>query len=206
MLIDPTHVMTSLAAIRPLFHSEADFQHAFAWQVHKVMPDLKVRLEYQAPVEEKIYIDVWLDGGQRTTAIELKYLTKKFQCVHDGERFNLKNQSALDVRRYDILKDVMRIESVKRQMKNVTGCSITLTNDPAYWRPPSRKDVVDAEFRLHEGRTINGTLSWSPKASAGTMKGRMATLELENTYQSTWRPFSQMPDKANGEFRWVCFA
>ena len=32
--------LTALAAERPVFHSEADFQHGFAWQLHALQPEL----------------------------------------------------------------------------------------------------------------------------------------------------------------------
>jgi hypothetical protein len=31
---DLPHLMDALAAQRPIFHSEADFQHALAWEIH----------------------------------------------------------------------------------------------------------------------------------------------------------------------------
>ena len=36
--------MAALARMRPLFHSEADFQHAFAWQLRSAHPDARIRL------------------------------------------------------------------------------------------------------------------------------------------------------------------
>ena len=38
-------VLTALAKQRPIFHSEADFQHAIAWEMHKHLPRASVRLE-----------------------------------------------------------------------------------------------------------------------------------------------------------------
>jgi hypothetical protein len=38
-------VLTALAKQRPIFHSEADFQHAIAWEIHKHLPRASVRLE-----------------------------------------------------------------------------------------------------------------------------------------------------------------
>lgn len=37
--------MAALARVRPVFHGEADFQHAFAWEMHIADPSAKVRLE-----------------------------------------------------------------------------------------------------------------------------------------------------------------
>ena len=45
VVFDVEAVLASLAAKRPVFHSEADFQFAFAWESQKRYPGLKVRLE-----------------------------------------------------------------------------------------------------------------------------------------------------------------
>lgn len=51
-------LLLSLAVEKPIFHSEADFQHALAWRIHTVMPDAKVRLEYRSRLKETVYLDV----------------------------------------------------------------------------------------------------------------------------------------------------
>jgi hypothetical protein len=38
---------------------------------------------------------------------------------------------------------------------------ILLTNDAQFWQPSVRRDTCDADFRLHEGRVLKGTLRWS---------------------------------------------
>jgi hypothetical protein len=45
MDLNPTHILSTLAALRPLFHSEADLQHALAWEFHHRWPDADVCLE-----------------------------------------------------------------------------------------------------------------------------------------------------------------
>ncbi len=42
-------VMTALAASRPVFHSEADFRFALAWQIEKMTPDANDRPEEGEP-------------------------------------------------------------------------------------------------------------------------------------------------------------
>src|SRR5664280_2719473 len=37
--------MTALAVGRPVFHSEADIQHAFAWELQRTHPAARIRLE-----------------------------------------------------------------------------------------------------------------------------------------------------------------
>ena len=43
--LDASAVLASLARGRRVFHSEADFQFAFAWEAKVIRPDLEVRLE-----------------------------------------------------------------------------------------------------------------------------------------------------------------
>jgi len=52
-------VIHLLSKERPLFHSEADFQHALAWAIHKNYPDVEVRLEKREVINGKeIYFDI----------------------------------------------------------------------------------------------------------------------------------------------------
>ena len=68
-------LIEDLSLLRPVFHSEADFQHALAWHIREVMPDCQVRLEFKPFPAERVYLDIWLPT--LGTAIELKYLTRK---------------------------------------------------------------------------------------------------------------------------------
>src|SRR5690348_188236 len=93
--------MAELSSTRPLFHSEADFQHAFAWHFHELFPTANVRLEYPVFTDKWIYLDLWLDAPDMQLAIELKYKTLTLEIAHNNERFQLKNHSAQDIGRYD---------------------------------------------------------------------------------------------------------
>ena len=97
-----------LAEQRPIFHSEADFQHALAWAIHEARPDATVRLEIPRDIDgRRAHVDIWVVDGEGL-AIELKYLTTALDTVVAGERFQLRNQAAQDLGRYDILKDLAR--------------------------------------------------------------------------------------------------
>jgi len=104
--------MKSPLAERPIFHSDADFQHALAWRILLSVPDAQVRLEYRLQLAERIYLDLWVRTADGSVALELKYPTRKLQCRVAGEEFALKDQSAQDVRRYDFIKDIARLEQV----------------------------------------------------------------------------------------------
>lgn len=71
--------LTTLSKKRPVFHSEADFQHALAWEIHKNYSQSNLRLEYNPTISEgNMYLDIWVTHPNGyPTAIELKYITKK---------------------------------------------------------------------------------------------------------------------------------
>ena len=103
-MLDIHGLMTGLSQSRPVFHSEADFQHALAWQIREAMPDCSVRLEFKPfPDDDKrMYLDIWLPTVG--VAIELKYPTRKLELNHNDEYFSLADHSAQDIQRYISLK------------------------------------------------------------------------------------------------------
>ena len=201
-MLNIASLMTSLAESRKVFHSEADFQHALAWQIHEAAPRSHVRLEVNAsPVQDnRMVLDIWLpiDG----IAVELKYVTRKLDVDHDGEAFALRNHSAQDQRRYDFLLDIQRLEFM-RAGGCKAGYAVLLTNDSSYWKGPTTRDTVDAAFRIHEGRTIAGESAWAERASLGTMKGREPPIRLQGSYRLRWRDFSMFTGKSYGQFRYL---
>lgn len=207
MLIDIDALMKSLAKSRRIFHSEADFQHALAWEIHNIHPELGVRLEYRHPLLNRKYLDIWVTSDTKTLAIELKYWTRKLSTEFRRESFELLNQGAQDISRYDFLSDVQRLELLRSKSQNCRGVVIALTNEHLYWAPPSRDNVFDIEFRLHEDsdHEISGVRSWSKNTGKGTMRNRENSVTLQGVYLPEWQSFSDFPDIKNGTFRWLRF-
>lgn len=101
------HVIESLRKKRLLFHSEADFQFALAWEIQLLYPTAEIRLEYPSPENDsKKYIDILVRDNGFAYPIELKYKTKKLFGVDKGEYYHLKEQSAQDIGSYDCVKDL----------------------------------------------------------------------------------------------------
>jgi len=169
-VLEISEVLSSLAKQRPVFHSEADFQHAFAWEIHQRLPsDALVRLELPVQVRQQfLHIDVWVVYQNATLAVELKYKTRRLTVHIGNEQYRLKDQSAQDISRYDFLKDVQRLEQVVAVHPNSIGYAVLLTNDSAYWKKPVNHSTVDADFRLYDGRVVEGVLAWGVNASDGT--------------------------------------
>jgi hypothetical protein len=150
-------VLAALAEQRPVFHSEADFQHALAWEVHRQLPHAFVRLERPVKLSTEgkpLHVDIWVERKGEILAIELKYKTKKLRTSERGEEFDLHDHSAEDTGRYDFIKDVWRVESIVANYASATGYAILLTNDPLYWTRSYNTGMGDEEFRIHQGRVL----------------------------------------------------
>lgn len=188
MGIPITDLMERLASRRPIFHSEADFQHALAWQIQLEHPTAAVRLETRP--ERGLRLDVLVRLGDERIAIELKYLVARFVGTVEGEPFDLPNQGAHDISRHDVVKDVARVERFVADGVADSGWVVALSNDTNYWRLGTKTDPIDAMFRIHEGRELRGALEWSARAGAGTTRGRDRPLVLERVYSCGWRDYS----------------
>lgn len=200
-MIEIGEVLSVLAKKRPVFHSEADFQHAFAWEIHQKLPTASVRLELPVQAKNKfLHIDVWVAAQGAILAVELKYKTRGLSVQIGDEQYRLRDHSAQDIGRYDFMKDIQRLEQVAVAHQNITGYAILLTNDSAYWVEPANHSTVDANFRIHDGRIVEGVLAWGAKASDGTKKDREQPLELQGKYLLQWVDYSHPSSARYGEF------
>ena len=196
--------LKGLSGRRPIFHSEADFQLAFAWYLHETAADSQVRPEFKPFKSENMYLDIWLQTFE--IAIELKYPTRELEVEREGEVFALRNQSAQDTRRYDFIMDIRRLERVVDDSGPArAGFAVLLTNDPSYWEPPQRgwEDTSDAAFRIHEGKVIKGEMDWSEEAAEGAKKGKEKPIKLKGSYDDNWRDYSTLKEEKYGKFRYL---
>jgi hypothetical protein len=169
--VDLEATLAELARLRPVFHSEADFQLALAWQIQRRDARMLVRLETR-PLPG-VHLDLALERPDRSryTAVELKYLTRAWAGEIAGERYELKNHGAQDIRAYDVVKDLVRVEKFVAARDDADGVVIVLANDPSYWRPPRHGDASNAAaFRIGQGNILSGSRTWGPRTGAGTMK------------------------------------
>ena len=190
----------NLSEKRKIFHSEADFQFAFAWEIQKELPQAEIRLEYCPAFAKDMHIDIFVVENGATYPIELKYKSKLFDDMVEGEYYYLKDHKAFDVNRYAFLYDISRLEHIKRlDKKYISGYAIMLTNEPNYWRYSYKNTSIDMAFKIYEGKEVTGFLSWSEKAGAGTTKGH-EPIELQGEYTMRWQNFSYIPETKNGTF------
>lgn len=142
-----------------------------------------------------------MSDDQVSTAIELKYKTRKLEAVIKDEPFFLRDHAATDLARYDFWKDVQRLEQVASKSK-AEAFAIIITNDSALWGTSKRQDTFDAEFKINDGRHLSSeVMHWHEETSVGTRKGREPNIVLRGDYNLRWQQYSLLKDVRNGDFR-----
>ena len=200
MEFDMHAVMERLAVRRPIFHSEADFQFALAWEI-KEMHACEVRLEY--PIESsdgRRYLDICLPT--EGVAIELKYPVYNLRHELNDEAFDLR-ESSKDNARYDYIKDIQRLERLaSRGERFARGFAVLLTNAPLLWMEPVSTNN-DHNFVIYEGRTLTGKMDWvRPRPQKD--KERHAPLSLAEAYDLRWNDYSMLPEAGvYAQFRYL---
>lgn len=203
--IEPVQQLEKLAQRRPVFHSEADFQHAFAWELHRTVPELDVRMEVPVRADgAAVHLDLLGCLRDFRLAIELKYKTRGLTATVAGEPFILADQAAQDLGRYDFFKDVLRMETFVQSGAKRSGYAIFLTNDSAYWKQPSALDHGYASFAMNDGRRVSGALAWGDRASAGTRRKREGEIGIRGGYELRWNDYSSLGEERYGRFRYLC--
>lgn len=197
--VELSAVMDELCRARWVFHSEADFQHAFAWAVHRLDGGINVRLEVRQAGGE--HLDLLCFSSRGRTAIELKYFTAAWEGTDPGtgETFQLRAHAATDLARLHFVSDVERLERFcQRDSAGMTGLAVMLTNDRGLWSPPLSRTTRDQRFRIHEGQTLSGTLQWGIDPDFHAPNERT----LAGSYVLRWHDYRCL-DGRNSEFRWL---
>lgn len=204
-----TESLEKLSHDRKIFHSEADFQFALAFEIQSKNPELQVRLERPFKFEdkkEKVYVDLVIIAGDSSYGIELKYKTKKIKDTIHGEEFDTANHAATNHGRFDFWANVDRLLKIIRSGKLDGGMVILLTNEPNYWNNDS-KNYCSHQFHLKDGRQIKKAevLKWkNKKCRENAGKKRNSCIKIERNYQLCWVDYSEIKvNNKTHEFRYL---
>jgi hypothetical protein len=201
-VLDLNDLVRVLARKTPVFHAEADFQHALAGELHERHPSFPIRLEHPSTgLGKRAHVGIWLTAGNLAVAIEPRYFTRALSVQIGGEAFSLADRAARDLARYDFLKDIVRVETLLHGSHAATGYALLLTNDRGLWEGPGG-EAVGASFTCREGHEINGALDWSGRASEGTVRGREQAIIVRGAYRCLWRDYSLVAG-GSGTFRYL---
>ena len=126
-------------------------------------------------------------------ALELLEILEQTDSARDpGEIYDLGDQAAQDLGRYDFFKDIERLERFVRSGESRSGAAIFLTNDSAYWGPTPNREVAYENFAMTNERRVSGELTWGSRASSGTRRSREAPISLKGSYALRWQAYSEL--------------
>ncbi len=158
----------------------------------------------------------WRVGGKvkpktlRTKELANSHLRDLRLAAKNGEAFDVADVSTIsggaqDIRAYDVVKDIQRVEWFVDRQPGWSGVVLVLTNDPSYWSRPGHGRPTNADaFRIYEQHRITGRRAWGPSTGIGTMKGREAAIEVQGDYSCVWSDYSSLPGR-RGKFRLLTF-
>ncbi|MFD9034193.1 hypothetical protein ACFVZW_24080 [Streptomyces sp. NPDC059567] len=145
------------------------------------------------------HLDLMCIGPSARTAVEFKYFKARWAGVAGPleEEYTLASHAATDVGRLGFVSDIARLERYCTH-PDQNGLALLLTNDRALWTPPKdgARRTRDADFRIHEGRTLTGELLWG----GGDYEPNTRT--LHDTCHLSWEDYSRQ-EGPRGEFRYV---
>jgi len=209
--------LKKLSKRRPIFHSEADFQHELAIELTKEgwACRLEVPTEINLKGESvKVAIDLVTRSEKEASsaAIELKYISSKIEAERGGEKFTLAQNWGVNLSRFDCLADWQRVASIVEQGLFQKGFVVFMTNCEDAWvrdlskvkNPPMAK-----EMSIHEGRefTKGEELDWSSGVKDNSVtKKRLypyAPIVCPKSVNCSWSDYSQVIDGKNGRFRYL---
>jgi hypothetical protein len=187
-----------------IYHSEDHFKLSLAAELAQMYGDERVRLEWNPAIQAQVDIGIRREGV--TIPVELKYKTSAATVEDDvfDESFELASQGAQSDAHYRIFRDIERIENIVSKQGRY-GYFVLLTNDSNYWSEPSQSaEALHDAFRIHEGRTVEGTLEWRDIRGWIEDNGMAEPIELGGRYQMEWSDYSYRDEitvQENPEFR-----
>jgi len=199
-LIDIQAVLETLAETRPVFHSEADFQFAFAWTAAQLVEGLKVRLEVRQPNGRELDLMLTDESLEHQLAIEFKHLTIGWSGSIGGEHFQHGKPMSENLGRRGIVEDIERIEDMVRNGDATAGAVVVLTNNDTYWKKPRNQYCGSINYRVHEEAILKGELIWHPRNKNPTKR----PITLNYSYTASWSDFSN-PAGGPGPFKSLVF-
>lgn len=196
-MFDIHGVMADLSKHRPLFHSEADFQDALAWEIQKTMPDCEI-----GSLRKKEIPDLCIPSER--IAIELRHCTEKLELERGGKSYFFKSHGARDRGRHGFLFDIERLERVVKGGEAKSGVVVLLTNDSLYWDQTrsQKSNPTDADFHIYEGRRVTGYLALSDDTAESTKK-ELPPIYLTDSYRMRWRDYSNLGEGKHQQFRYL---
>jgi len=197
-------VIDKLKERRKIFRNENDLKQELSDIIPDIYDNVKVYREYPAPFDDnaKKGIDLVIKMNNELYPIEVKYKRKQYKGIVDNIEYSLPSDNAQTENSYRIVEDIERIEKFRdnEPMFN-KGYTLFLTNDLSYTKEPKETSQYRA-FSVHQGNTLNDTLTWSEGSPKLDNKKFSSPIILKGTYTMNWKDFSNL-DNENGTFMYL---
>jgi hypothetical protein len=208
--------LSNLSRRRPVFHSEADFQHELALELSRAGHPVRLEVPHRVQINDHpidVEVDVLVRTGNAWTAIELKYVKRAATIVHGGETFTLAHTWGTNLPRFDCLADLRRVECLVAAGHVTRGFSVFLTYASDAWsKDVSVSEIKSRNFSLHERRLLAAgeALDWhgnEPTRASVTAKRLPPHTPIvpRRDYQLGWRDYSELAHP-RGRFRYLLLA
>lgn len=140
----------------PYFVSERHFQVAFIIEAKNLYKNYYFYPEYV--YKDKYHIDLLVcdEKDNERIALEFKYVVTSGKInISKNNSYQLKKQAAINIRRYQCIKDINRLETYvdSPDLKCKKGYFILLTNDHLFWEGTT-KNSVDYDFDIKDKTTL----------------------------------------------------
>ena len=98
----------------------------------------------------------------------------------------------------------MRIEEFRdKSNKFIEGCTIKITSEMSYLKPPTKVNCTYAEFSIEDGSIKTGCMNWDTNTGKGTMRGMEAPIVLTGMYPINWKEYSKVDNTNSGTFMYL---
>lgn len=192
--------LNTLSQTRPIFHSEADFQHELAIALRDNGYACRLEVPFVMRVngeDTNLELDILvIEEGDKKTAIELKYVKKRYEGTHGNEHFDLANSWGTNLSRFDCFADLQRVSALVDAGEATKGFAIFLTNQESAWENDvTQSENLGAQFSIHEGRqlVVGDVLNWTGKPYQGNVGTRRlppyCPIRINQNINFNWRDY-----------------
>ncbi|MDE6791032.1 MAG: hypothetical protein K2J61_04845 [Clostridia bacterium] len=134
------------------------------------------------------HIDLLVSDGKECVALEFKYVLHGGEIPIFGNRkTKLRNHSAVNIRRYQCVKDIARLENYKKteNLNCTSGYLLLITNMKYMWSGVKDGDA-SKQFELKDGSTLS---SGPHRFTKGKDADRFCKIKTSGEYDIKYYPY-----------------
>lgn len=188
----------------PLFVSERHLQISFAFAIKEIYKDeyeIIPELPYEKNKSMHIDLVIVSKDKEEKIAFEFKYVVKQGNIkLPNIDRYDLREQSAINIRRSQCYKDINRLETYINSKKYTKGYFLLITNMSGFWKTMN-KDTLGYSFNMEDNHVIKPNIYSFPSSSELSKRKEINDIEIANEYKLIYKDYEK--DNDNKEFKYL---